>query len=115
MHADEDELSFVVQGKVGARIGDQIATAGPGSYIPKPRNIPNTLGTSDRQWLRLVEIISPPGFENFFDEASDPNITPPSDGMNGVVPTQPSQEVQAETVRAIDESSTSLGTGVLRS
>jgi hypothetical protein len=50
MHADEDEFSFVVKGKVGARIEDQIAIAGPGSYILKPRNIPHTSGTRDKRW-----------------------------------------------------------------
>ncbi len=71
MHADEDEFSFVVKGKVGVRIGDQIAIAGPGSYILKPRNIPHTFWNPGKTMARLVEIISPPGFENFFDEASN--------------------------------------------
>jgi quercetin dioxygenase-like cupin family protein len=71
MHADEDEFSFVVKGKVGARIGDQIAIAGPGSYILKPRNIPHTFWNPGQTMARLVEIISPPGFEKFFDEASN--------------------------------------------
>jgi quercetin dioxygenase-like cupin family protein len=70
MHADEDEFSFVVKGKVGARIGDHVLVAGPGSYILKPRNIPHTFWNPGQTMARLVEIISPPGFENFFDEAS---------------------------------------------
>src|SRR5919108_581525 len=37
VHTDFDEWSYVLEGRVGARIGDDEFTAGPGSYILKPR------------------------------------------------------------------------------
>ena len=70
LHADTDEFSIVVKGKVGARIGDQVVVGGPGSYILKPRGVPHTFWNPGRTMARVVEIISPPGFENFFDEGS---------------------------------------------
>ncbi len=71
MHAMTDEFSIVVKGKIGARIGDQVVVADPGSYILKPRGIPHTFWNPGQTMARLAEIISPPGFENFFDEAGD--------------------------------------------
>ncbi len=70
MHTDTDEFSIVVEGKIGARIGDREIEGGPGCYIVKPRNIPHTFWNPENTQSRLVEIISPPGFEGFFEESS---------------------------------------------
>ncbi len=71
MHADTDEFSIVVDGKIGARIGDKVIEAMPGSYILKPRGIPHTFWNPGLKMAKIVEIISPPGFEKFFEEAAE--------------------------------------------
>ncbi len=71
LHHDTDEYSYVVEGQFGARIGDQILLASPGDYILKPRKIPHTFWNPTDKLARLVEIISPAGFEKFFAEASE--------------------------------------------
>jgi mannose-6-phosphate isomerase-like protein (cupin superfamily) len=68
VHRNEDEYSFVIEGTVGARIGDEIVEGGPGTYIIKPRNVPHTFWNPTDQPARLLEIISPAGFENYFRE-----------------------------------------------
>ncbi|CAL9648387.1 hypothetical protein SUDANB176_06543 [Streptomyces sp. enrichment culture] len=68
VHSREDEFSYVLQGRVGARVGDQEATAGPGPYALKPRGIPHTFRNAGPEPARILEIISPAGFEGFFDE-----------------------------------------------
>lgn len=68
LHRNEDEYSFVIEGVVGARIGDEIVEGGPGTYIVKPRNVPHTFWNPTDQPTRLLEIISPAGFENYFRE-----------------------------------------------
>lgn len=68
MHSREDEFSYVLQGHVGARVGDQEATAGPGSYILKPRGILHTFWNAGPEPARILEILSPAGFERFFAE-----------------------------------------------
>ncbi len=70
LHEGTDEFSFVVEGRIGARIGDKILDATPGCYVLKPRGIPHTFWNPEDRPARLVEIISPAGFEQFFDEAS---------------------------------------------
>ncbi len=69
-HTREDEFSYVLEGEIGVRIGDQIFQAGPGSYVYKPRNIPHTFWNSGPKPARLIEFITPSGMENYFEELS---------------------------------------------
>jgi len=69
-HACEDELSIVLEGEVGIQIGDDVYTAGPGAYIRKPRGVPHTFWNATGRPARLLEIISPAGFEGYFREVA---------------------------------------------
>jgi len=71
IHHDTDEYSYVVEGQFGARVGDEIFLADPGDYVLKPRGIPHTFWNPTDKPARLVEIISPAGFEKFFAEAGE--------------------------------------------
>jgi mannose-6-phosphate isomerase-like protein (cupin superfamily) len=62
-HAREDEYSYVVEGQVGALLGDEVVIGGPGDLIFKPRNQWHTFWNAGDQPARLLEIISPAGFE----------------------------------------------------
>lgn len=75
IHHNEDEYSYVLEGRIGARIGDQILEAGPGSYVIKPRNIPHTFWNVGPEPARLIEIITPSGFDLFFHELGDLVVT----------------------------------------
>ena len=84
-HADTDEVSFVIEGEIGVLIGDKEFTAGPGAYVVKPRGLPHTFWNSGTQRGRTLEIISPAGFETYFEElaevlASTPPGEPPDFG-----------------------------------
>jgi quercetin dioxygenase-like cupin family protein len=67
-HAREDEYSYVVEGQVGALLGEEVVIGGPGHLIFKPRNQWHTFWNAGDQPARLLEIISPAGFERFFAE-----------------------------------------------
>ncbi len=68
IHYREHELSYVLRGEIGVRIGDRDFTAGPGSYVFKPRDIPHTFWNAGPEPAHLIELIWPAGFENFFAE-----------------------------------------------
>lgn len=70
MHTKEDEFSYVLEGEIGARIGGQDFTAGAGSYIFKPRGLPHTFWNAGPKAARLIELITPAGFEKFFEEVA---------------------------------------------
>lgn len=69
-HTNEDEYSFVVEGEVSVMIGEDVYTATPGSYVLKPRGVPHTFWNAGSEPARIVEIISPAGFERYFEELS---------------------------------------------
>ena len=70
-HLREDEYSYVLEGRVGALLGDEVIVGGPGDLIFKPRNQWHTFWNAGDEPARLLEIISPAGFEQFFAELVD--------------------------------------------
>jgi len=70
-HKMEDELSYVLEGRVGVRVGDDVAEAGPGTYIYKPCGVPHTFWNPTDQPARLLEFICKAGFQNYFVEISE--------------------------------------------
>lgn len=70
-HSREDEYSFVLSGKVGALLGDDVVYGGPGDLIYKPRGQWHTFWNAGDEGASLLEIISPAGFEKFFEELVD--------------------------------------------
>src|SRR6187455_2991117 len=75
-HTREDEYSFVLQGRMGALLGDDVVEAGPGDLVFKPRNQWHTFWNAGDEPCRILEIIAPAGFENFFREL---------DGLGGAI------------------------------
>src|SRR5437016_837340 len=67
-HTREDEYSYVLQGRIGALLGDEVLVGSPGDLIFKPRNQWHTFWNDGDEPARILEIISPAGFERFFAE-----------------------------------------------
>jgi mannose-6-phosphate isomerase-like protein (cupin superfamily) len=70
-HNREDEYSYVLEGRMGALLGDEVVEAGPGDLVFKPRNQWHTFWNAGDEPCRILEIIAPAGFENFFKELSE--------------------------------------------
>jgi quercetin dioxygenase-like cupin family protein len=70
-HAREDEYSYVLEGSIGALLGDSVVIGKPGDLIFKPRNQWHTFWNAGDKPARILEIIAPAGFEKFFRELVD--------------------------------------------
>ena len=70
-HTREDEYSIVTEGEIGFRSGDREVVLGPGGYITKPRHELHAMWNAGSVPARMIEIISPAGFEHFFREIVD--------------------------------------------
>ncbi len=70
-HNREDEYSYVLEGRMGALLGDEVVIGNPGDLIFKPRNQWHTFWNAGDEPARILEIISPAGFERFFAELVD--------------------------------------------
>ena len=66
MHTREDEYSIVTEGEIGFRSGDREVVLAAGGYITKPRGETHTMWNAGHTPARMIEIISPAGFEHFF-------------------------------------------------
>lgn len=86
IHTREDEYSIVLEGEIGFRSGDREVVLGPGGYITKPRNEMHAMWNAGSTPARMIEVISPAGFEGFFAELADLAAAgPPSlDAMVGI-------------------------------
>jgi len=65
-HRDEDEYSYVVSGRMGAIIAEEVVDAGPGEFVIKPRGIPHAFWNAGDEATVVLETISPGGFEQYF-------------------------------------------------
>jgi mannose-6-phosphate isomerase-like protein (cupin superfamily) len=79
LHTREDEYSIVTEGEIGFRSGDREAVLGPGGYITKPRGELHTMWNAGSVPARMIEVISPAGFEHFFRELTDLTAAGPPD------------------------------------
>lgn len=70
-HSREDEYSYVLEGRVGALLGEEVLIGEPGDLIFKPRDQWHTFWNAGDEPARILEIISPGGFEEYFKEVVD--------------------------------------------
>jgi mannose-6-phosphate isomerase-like protein (cupin superfamily) len=77
-HEHEDEFSFVLTGRLGVQIGDDTVEAGPGELVLKPRGIPHAFWNPGDVETRVLEIVSPAGFERYFADVA-PELTRPGE------------------------------------
>jgi quercetin dioxygenase-like cupin family protein len=65
-HQHEDEYSYVLSGRLGAVVGGEEIEAGPGELVAKPRGIPHAFWNAGDEPVRLLELISPGAFAQYF-------------------------------------------------
>src|SRR3712207_6342743 len=75
-HTGEDEYSYVLEGRVGVQLGEEVLEAGPGELVFKPRNQWHAFWNPGDEPARLLEIISPAGFERYFADIAP--LLPPN-------------------------------------
>src|SRR4051794_7133422 len=79
LHTREDEYSYVLEGRMGALLGDDVVYAEAGDLVHKPRNQWHTFWNAGDEPCRILEIIAPGGFERFFAELVDAAAAGPVD------------------------------------
>lgn len=71
VHTREDEFSIVTAGRIGFRSGADEVVLEAGGYIVKPRGELHTMWNAGDVEARMIEVITPAGFERFFQELAD--------------------------------------------
>lgn len=68
IHTREDEMTIVIRGALGARVGDQEFELTAGAVLLKPRNIVHSMWNPTDEVSVLLEYISPGAYVRFFEE-----------------------------------------------
>jgi quercetin dioxygenase-like cupin family protein len=71
VHTREDEFSIVTAGAIGFRSGSDEVVLEEGGFIAKPRGELHTMWNAGSVEARMIEIITPAGFERFFLELAE--------------------------------------------
>ena len=85
-HDREDEYSYVLEGRMGALLGGEVVYAEPGDLVFKPRQQWHTFWNAGDEPCRILEIISPAGFEHFFNELGEAISASNAAGPGDVLP-----------------------------
>jgi mannose-6-phosphate isomerase-like protein (cupin superfamily) len=103
-HTHEDEYSYVLEGRMGALLGDEVLEAGPGDLVFKPRGQWHTFWNAGDEPARILEIISPAGFEQYFAELVDLGGSRAADGRDlGALAQRYGLEVQRDSIPGLLE------------
>jgi quercetin dioxygenase-like cupin family protein len=68
IHKAEEEAFYVLEGEVNIQIGDQTIRGMAGSFVLIPRGTVHTFGNAGSTPAKLLVILSPAGFEQYFIE-----------------------------------------------
>src|SRR3989442_4017553 len=68
VHSREDEYFYVIEGKIIVHCGDEINSAGPGSFVFLPRGIPHAWDVGAEGVATLLMMTVPAMLEEFLQE-----------------------------------------------
>jgi quercetin dioxygenase-like cupin family protein len=70
LHTREDEMVYMLEGELRWKLGDEISTTGPGSFIFIPRGLRHSWQNVGKEPSRMLFSFAPAGMEGFFDRLS---------------------------------------------
>jgi uncharacterized cupin superfamily protein len=99
-HSREDEYSIVLEGEVSFALDGRVIVGRPGDTIFKPRDVRHTFWNAQEQPARILEIISPGGFEDYFAEvgAVFAQAGPPDVAALAAIATKYGLSLERETI-----------------
>ena len=103
-HRNEDEYSYVLEGRIGVQLGETVLEASAGELVFKPRGVPHAFWNAGDEPARLLELISPAGFEGYFRELAPLLAAPePDRGAIGEVVQRYELEIDFDTIPVLVE------------
>ena len=72
IHTAEEEAFYVLEGELNVLVGERTVTATAGAFVLVPRGTVHTYSKAGTASAKILVIISPAGFEKFFEEIAGP-------------------------------------------
>ena len=77
VHRQHDETFYVLEGEFVFQLGMQTVKATAGTFVFVPRNVPHAFENVGNQPGRILGIMTPGGYEKFFEELAQLPPSPP--------------------------------------
>jgi oxalate decarboxylase/phosphoglucose isomerase-like protein (cupin superfamily) len=71
VHKAEDEFTYVLEGELEFVLEERSEKASVGSFFLVPKGTPHTLRNLGPSAARILVLLTPPGFEGYWEEASE--------------------------------------------
>jgi quercetin dioxygenase-like cupin family protein len=68
IHEVQEETFYVIEGECEWRVGDQLVSATPGTFVFIPPGTPHNIANVTDKPARMIMTVSPPGHEHYFEE-----------------------------------------------
>jgi mannose-6-phosphate isomerase-like protein (cupin superfamily) len=72
IHHREDESFYILEGELSILLGDQMLTAGAGSFVHVPKGMLHTYQNTGARPAKTLVILTPAGFEKFWQDLGEP-------------------------------------------
>jgi mannose-6-phosphate isomerase-like protein (cupin superfamily) len=72
IHHNEDETFYIIEGETEFVLNGSLIDAGAGAIVFLPKKIPHGFRVVGDHPARIINLVSPSGFERLFIEAGDP-------------------------------------------
>ncbi len=79
VHTKEDEIFYVLHGRIRIWRGEETLVAAPGESVFMPRNVPHTYQNIGQTESRLLIVVTPGHLQAFFEEAGARKLQVPRD------------------------------------
>ena len=70
IHHNEDEALYGLEGEIAVRVGDQMHTIGPGTFVLMPRGVVHTFSNPGTVPAKVLVVSSPGAVIGYFEEAA---------------------------------------------
>jgi len=71
IHHREDEATYVLEGSVTIRVGDDNFTLTRGDFLFMPKGIPHSIARNAESRIRILALSTPSGFEHFMEDLTE--------------------------------------------
>jgi len=75
IHKNEDETFYVLEGEVKFLLGEHTSIAKEGTFVNIPKGTRHAFCRVDKKNAKLLATFTPAGFEKFFEDAVDIDVT----------------------------------------
>jgi quercetin dioxygenase-like cupin family protein len=93
VHPDMDEILYVLDGRYRFKLEDEVVDAEPGAFVFIPRGLVHTWQCVGDAPGRFLAVVTPGGFERFFERFSEVSYLPRADAFRTL-----GREVRMEVV-----------------